>query len=216
MPANREPKVGILHHQTSGDVSSSATYQTATASTAKIGINSTFSSFHTGGSYPEWLSTTFTPASTNTAITITLQLDVNSSNATFDGIYLVVGTAVPDVLKEQGDQAYREREVNHRTRNLGGAPVVQLDSTHSGQIVTYLRRGFSALTADSDSVDDQYDRQMVAGMLSKLLEVHKENQDRTRLDVIEAQQKRIWTGFLDNTNDIPVDDEPATYLVRGA
>lgn len=189
---------------------------TATASSAKIGVNSTFTSFHTGGSYPEWLSTTFTPASSNTAITITLQLDTNSSNATFHGIYLVVGTAVPDVMKEQGDQAYREREVNHRTRNLGGAPVVQLDSEHSGQIVVYTRRGFSALSADSSEIDDQYARQLEAGLLAKLLQITKSNQDRTRLDVIQAEQTRIWTRLLDNTNDLPVDDEPATYIVRGA
>lgn len=188
----------------------------STASIARVGVNSTFSSYHSGGGYPEFLSTTFTPAATDTAHTITLQVDTSNGNADFHGVYLVVDSTMPDALKEQGDQGYREREVNHRTRNLGGAPVVQLDSARSGQIVVYTRRGFAALSADSSEIDDQYARQLEAGLLAKLLQTTKPNQDRTRLDVIQAEQTRIWTRLLDNTNDLPVDDEPALMIVRGA
>lgn len=189
---------------------------TATASTAKVGINSTFSGFHTGGSYPEWLTTTFTPLATNTAITITAQLDVNSSNADWHGIYLVVGSAVSDTIKEQGDQAYEDREVNHRPRNWGAAPVVQLDRNYSGQLVLNTRRGWSTLTADTDTVDDQYVRALEAGMLCKLLEVRKPNQDRTRLDVILAEERDKWPRLTDNFVSKPVADEPVQVSVTGA
>ena len=190
---------------------------TSTASCAKIGVNSTFSSFHTGGGYPEWLSTTFTPASTNTAITVTLQLDVNSSSATFHGLYIVVGTAIPDVLKEQGEQAYQDEEINYRVRNLGGAPVVELGSTKGyGQAILSTRRGFAALSADTDAMDDQYARVLEAGMLAKLLEIRKPNQDRTRLDALLSEQRSTWTRLNTNVVDIPVADSPRQFVVRSA
>lgn len=189
---------------------------TSTASNAKVGVNATFSGFHTGGGYPEWLTTTFTPAITNTAITVTLQLDVNASVADWHGVYLIIGDAVPDVLKQAGDQGYRDYEVNHRVRNTGGAPVVQLMSETSGQVVLYTRRGWEPLTADSAQMDDQYARALEAGLLSKLLEVRKPNQDRTRLDAILDEERLIWTRLTNNFVDIPVPDEPMQISIVGA
>lgn len=193
-----------------------------TASIARIGISNgsstTYSSYHTGvDDVPQLLTVSYTPTATDTDLSLALSVDTTDGEATFLFAGLVPGTAFPTALRDDGDSAYREHEVAYSKRNIGGVPAVELLSSAAGyQLVTYTRRSFPEMTADTDEVDDQYARALEAGLLAKLLQVRKPNQDRTRLDVIEAEEQRIWNRLSANFINVPVPKPPVQYQIVGA
>lgn len=194
-----------------------------TASRARIGISLdggttwTYSSYATGtASLPEWLTVTVTPTASSTDIRLGLFVDTGDVAATFHYADMVAGSEFPNTLRDHGRTHYSEYQVAHNSRNVGGFPEVELYHSGPRQLVTYSRRMFAEMDADSDEVDDQYARAIEAGMLAKLLQVRKPNQDRTRLDVIEAEERRIWTRLANNFNDLPVPAPPFQAVVRGA
>ncbi|HET6497361.1 MAG TPA: hypothetical protein VFH61_18600 [Thermoleophilia bacterium] len=184
--------------------------KSATASIARVGISNgattTWSSYHSGTSgLPELLTVSYTPTATDTDLALVLSVDTSDGEATFLFAGMVADTTFPEELRDYGDSAYRENEVPYSIRNVGGQPAIELQSTGPDlQLIVYSRRPYAALTADTDTVDEQHARSLEAGMLSKLLQVRKPNQDRTRLDVIEAEESRIWTRLTSNFNSLPV------------
>lgn len=193
------------------------------ASRARIGItlnggsSTTYSSYHSGtAGLPEWLSTSLASTAAATDIRLVLSVDTGDASATFHYAD-IVAQAFPTELKDNGNAAYRMKRVNYRTRNEGGVPVVELMTAQSGrQLVTYSRRFFAETDADTDEIEDQHARAIEAGLVAKLLQNRKPNQDRTRLDVVMDEEQRIWNRMTNNFNDIPVPDPPMQVSVMGA
>lgn len=198
-----------------------ALVSTSTASIARVGIgngsSTTYSSYHTGSSVPAFLSTTYASTATDTDLNVKLSVDTTDGNATFLFAALVVGSSVPTALRDDGDSAYREHEAAYVQRNIGGVPAIELLSTSPDlQLVTYTRRAFPEMDDDSDTVDDEYARAVQAGLVVKLLQNRKPNQDRTRLDVIMREEQSIWNRLTANFNSLPVPKPPAMYVISGA
>ncbi len=170
----------------------------------------------------------------------TLSLDINANLSDFEWGVEVAAGQVGTVswagmmqstidfdnsysLKDSGGQAvpYLEFESNYRTRNVGGLPVVELQSYPAtyGQVVVYCRRPFAALEPEENGydqvVDDQYARVLEAGLLKWMLESIKPNQDRARLDRILATETSVWNRFNSNITDLPVPRPPRKYTVTG-
>lgn len=192
----------------------------STASRARIGIyngsTTTYGSYHTGTGEPQFLEAEYTPTATITGLRFVLSVDTGDDFATLWWAGLVANEDFPQALRDLGSAGYDEHEVAYHVRNLGGVPAIELREPADGQLVVYTRREFPQMDADTDEVDDQYARALEAGMLSKLLEVRKPNQDRTRLDVILEEERRIWTRLTKNFVSLPVPEPHYRAEIRSA
>jgi hypothetical protein len=184
------------------------------ASRARVGITSTaagvttvtYSSYHTGGSVPEWLEVSLQLTAAMTALGIVGAVGTGDTAATFSGAVLTTGdAAINDTLKHYGSGAYREQRVPKLVRNVGGAPVVELQSAPTGgQVIVYCRRQFADVATDSEIIDDQYARVLEAGLAVFLLQNIKPGVDRTRYDRVLKEETPIWTRALSTLTDLPV------------
>ena len=109
-------------------------------------------------------------------------------------------------------------EQHFTRRNVGGWPALEFPAPASqfGQLVVYTLRPFADMTADTDVVDDQYGRVLVAGTLRFLLESSKPKQDRSRLDRVMAEESSVWKREMTKLIDLPVSPSPRQSLVVGA
>ena len=180
------------------------------ADRARVGIydgaTTTWSSEHSGSGYPEWLEASVTLTDTMTELQMVCSVHTGNTSATFSGAVFVPGTnAISTTLKNKGSEAYREYQLPEVTRNVGGAPVVELQTPiGSGQLVVYCRRKIGTVTTDTQVIDNQYERVLEAGLAVMLLVNIKAGVDRSRYDRILDEQTPIWTRALATVTDLPV------------
>lgn len=180
------------------------------ASRARVGIydgvTTTWSDYHTGSGTPEWLEASLPLTATMTTLQMVDSVDTGNTSATFSGAVFVPGaSAISTTLKNSGSDAYREYQVPKITRNVGGAPMVELQSpSGAGQVVVYCRRRFARVSSDSQVIDNQYERVLEAGLAVMLLINIKAGVDRTRYDRVLDEQTPIWTRALATITDLPV------------
>lgn len=197
----------------------------STASRARVGLyngsTTAWSGYHTGSGRPEWLTptTAYTPSATGTETDCRLvcSVDTGDAAADFHATVLLSGTSLPDQARDRGSQSFGERDIDYTVRNVGGIPTVELLTypSQAGQLIIASRRPLAELTSDADTVDDQYARQLENGLLAFLLDVHKPNQDRTRLDVMLKEAKSTWLRSLQKTTDLPVAPPISRSIVMG-
>lgn len=196
----------------------------STASTARVGVyngsTTNWSAYHSGSGLPEWLTpaTAYTPTATDTDCRIVLQVATGTHSATFHAGVLESNTMLPVQDKDRGSQSYVEIETQYAQRNVGGMPAIELSDQPAikGQLIVYTLRPFPDMTADTDSVDDQYGRVLTAGLLRFLLEANKPNQDRSRLDRVMVEESHVWTRELSKLVDLPIPAPPQRLEVIGA
>jgi len=201
----------------------------STANTARVGISdgvtTTWSDYHTGSGVPEWLEVSLTLTATQTALASVCQVANSNVSATFSGaVMLQSNGTIPTSLRNYGSSAYEPWRVVKNVRNVGGAPVVELQSLPGNQqIQVYCRRVFEQVTTDSQYIDDQYARVLEAGLAHFLLSNIKPGVDRTRYDRIlsgdpavrsDKGESGIWARFLENVTDLPV-GAPLTRVTIG-
>ena len=196
---------------------------TSTAAVARVGIyngsTTTWASYAVAASSrPQWLSVSYTPTATDTDLRIVCSVDTTNAAATWHSAVFMQGATLPTQLKDEGSQAYPEIECHYTRRNVGGWPAIELPApaAQAGQLVVYTLRPFPDMTADTDVVDDQYGRVLVAGLLRFLLEANKPNQDRSRLDRVMVEESKVWTREAAKLIDLPVSPSPQQTMVVGA
>ena len=202
-------------------VSSGAWVTSTTASIARVGVYNgsatSWSSYYTLTSgVPVFLESTYQTTATDTALRLVLSVDTTAGTASFHSAVLA-RVSMPDVLKDGGSDAYYSREIYATPRNVGGVPVVDVpQGTGQGQLITFSRRQFPEMTADTDVVEDQYADALQAGLLRWLLDSMKPNQDRTRLDRIRGEEAAKWTRAVKKFTSKPVAGKPYRVTVMGA
>lgn len=196
---------------------------TSTAAVARVGIyngsTTTWSSYASGTSgLPQWLSVSYTPTATDTDCRLVYSVDTTDAAATFHAGVLMQGSTLPQQLKDEGSQSYPELDSFMTRRNVGGWPAIELPAypAQFGQLIVYTLRPFPDMTADTDVVDDQYGRVLVAGLVRFLVEASKPNQDRSRLDQVMKEEAAVWTREMTKLISLPVVPSPQQALVQGA
>lgn len=169
--------------------------------------------------YPAYGRVSVTPTAVMTDFQLRLTVPAGgSADFHFGGIWQD-SSGGDQAIKDMGSQAYQESLIEpHNVRNIGGVPTVEVPWSMAGpgQLVIYSRRHFPELSADTDIVEGQFYRAIEAGTVYWLLDNKKQGQDRTRLDVIQADHGRIWTNLSMNFIDIPIPRPPNRTEVWGA
>lgn len=202
-------------------VSFGAWVTSSTASIARVGVyngtSTTWSSYHTGNGVPQFLESTYQLTATDTAIRLVCSVNTSAGAGSFHSTVLCALAALPDQLQDRGSEAYYSDEVAYHARNLGSVPVIDIGSAMGyGQLIVHSRRQFPEMSADTDSVEEQYADLLQAGLLRELLDAHKPNQDRERLDKLRGEEAAKWTRANKKVISKPVPRAVRQVSVMGA
>ena len=194
----------------------------STANIARVGVyngsSTTWSSYYalTSG-VPVFLQSTYQMTATDTALRLVLSVDTTNGAASFHRGVMVASATLPDQLKDRGSYSYHEEVAHAVKRNQGGLPVVELACPHdNGQLVVVSRRPFAEMSADTDTVEDQYADMIEEGMVRWIADAHAPNQDRERLDRIRGEAAAKWSRALKKNVSKPVQPPPMQVRIGGA
>lgn len=191
------------------------------ANRARIGIGdgttTSYSSYHTGGGADEWLTVTMTPAAAMTALSAILSVDTGNTSATFSNAVLVLGDTIPDMLKEVGDQAYREKHFDYRLRQVGDQVLVETAEAwgKGRQLVVVSGQPYPALSSDSDSTDCP-DSIILHGAIDQVVSRMRKGQARDRLEPLRARHHREFMRLSGRRRERPSVEVPRRAVVFGA
>ena len=194
----------------------------STASIARVGVyngsSTTWSSYYTLTSgVPVFLSSTYQTTATDTALRLVLSVDTSAGAATFHRAIMIADSTIPTQLKDRGSYSYHEEIAHAVKRNQGGLPVVELASPYApGQLVIVSRRPFAEMSADTDTVEDQYADMLEEGMVRWITDAHAPNQDRERIDRIRGEAAAKWSRALKKNVSKPVQPPSTQVRISGA
>jgi len=201
-------------------ISFGARVTSSTASIARVGVyngsSTTWSSYHTGGGVPEFLSSTYQTTATDTALRLVMSVDTSAGSASFHLACMTQLETMPAQLQDRGSISYLEYEPNARVRNMGFVPTIDFEHILAGQIIVYSRREFPQMTADTDVVEDQYATMLEHGLVRYLTDAMKPNQDRARLDRIRGESASLWSRALKKNISKPIPEPLYQVRVGGA
>jgi len=198
------------------------------ASVGRVGITytsdgvaaTTWSSYHSGSGRPEYMTVSLTPDASMDNFGWVLQVATTNASVDVGAAVLMQNTETAEAaysIRDQGSQVYNEYRWNFAPRNIGGIPTLELPSWpgNNGQIIVYTRRPYPSITSLSDTVEDKDARALEAGMLVFTLDSNKPGQDRSRIDRILEEERKLWTRFMSKKVDLPV-HVPMNSVVIGS
>lgn len=203
------------------DVAVSVRCVATAASRVRVGINNgvdtTWSSYHTGGSNLETLTATRTLTAAATAINVDLVVETGDITGSFDAAYLVEGTSVPSSFSAAGSEAYPLTPVRYQLVNRGEVPALILQSPlgRNQQIVMQARLTFAELSADSGATDCP-EELLLHGALYRLFSKHKPGEDRTRLDRMATLHGKAYRTLAAGLIDRPAPNTMRQAVVGAA
>jgi hypothetical protein len=185
---------------------------TSASNAARVGIydgsTTHYSSYMTGDGVPHYPTLSVTPDADMTDFRLRLEVAAGQTATwSFGGLMQNTETAAAAYsIRDQGSQVYNEYRWNFAPRNIGGIPTLELPSWpgNNGQIIVYTRRPYPSITSLSDTVEDKDARALEAGMLVFTLDSNKPGQDRSRIDRILEEERKLWTRFMSKKVDLPV------------
>lgn len=211
-----------ITHLYGKDIAVFGRIKSSTGSMASIRINdgtdTTSTSQHDGGGdWDEFPATHTVNADAVGPLTIELRLTDSDGTADFENVVACLD-AVPDWLKDWGDQHARYEEIDHQVVQFGSYVRVITNQTQTPgkQILVFSTQPYFTLDEDDD-VTDMPLQAAVAGTIVKLAEVHRKGENRERWDRLGALWQPRYDALRRSLAQAPRDNPtPQRVVLRGA
>lgn len=192
------------------------------ATVVRVGINNgtdtSYSSYHTGGSNLEDLTVSRTLTSAATKIQIVLEVATGTKVGDFDIALAVEGSSVGSDDWDAGSSGVAVRDFSYQLANIGNGVPALIPARafgRGGQFVVVSRRPYADLTTDSASTEAPADV-IEARTIYELASLLKPSQDRARNEWLMQHYGAKFVAGAADLIDKPVPRAQTTILVRGA
>ena len=196
--------------------------QASVASRVRVGINdgvdTTWSSYHSGDGEPEDLTATRTLTAAASRVRIVLSVDTGDTVGDFDIARCVESTSVETTLRDVGSDGMPVRNRPFTLLNPGSMiPIIDVGWSlgRGAQLVVLTERPFATLSADSDSTE--MDAQAAEhGTIFKLASRPKRHHDQTWAERLMAQHGAAYSRLAKGLKELPPAEPLHPHVVTGA